>query len=124
MALDTYTLRNATNTITAVIRYPTDETAYPLIEKTFTKQRLVSGNYIYDYPVFAEKRTWNLRVIREDAGDDLLNNLKQLHDLKEVLYLDENALIIENNIEVVFEEFQPIFRLPNQYDYVVVLQER
>lgn len=123
MALDTLTLKNLSNSITAVMRYPTDETAYPKHDKTYTKQKLLSGSYTYDYPLYAEKRIWNYMIIREDVGDNLLTNLKALFDLKETLYLDENALIVENNIPVVFEEFQPIFRLPNQYDYQVTLQE-
>jgi hypothetical protein len=123
MALDTLTLKNSTGATTAVMRYPTDDTAYPIYEKNFTKERLANGDYVYDYPLNQEKRTWDMMIIREDAGDNLITNLKTLFDLKEELLLDENALIIENNIPVVFELFQPIFRGVNMYDYHVVLQE-
>lgn len=123
MALDTLTLKNSTGTITAVMRYPTDATAYPLYEKTFTKERLASGDYVYDYPINPIKRKWDMMIIREDSGDNLITNLKTLYDLKETLLLDENALIVENNIPVAFEDFQPIFRGVNMYDYKVVLQE-
>lgn len=123
MALDTLTLKDSTGTYTAVIRYPTDDTAYPIYEKNFTKERLANGDHTYDYPLNAEKRRWDMMVIREASGDNLITNLKTLFDLKEELLLDENALIVENNIPVVFEEFQPIFRGVNMYDYKVVLQE-
>jgi hypothetical protein len=123
MALDTLTLKNSTGTITAVMRYPTDESAYPKYEKTYTKSRLASGDYTYDYPINNIKRVWDMTIIREDVGDNLITNLKTLFDLKESLLLDENALVIENNIAVVFEDFQPIFRGVNMYDYRVVLQE-
>jgi len=120
---ETITLKNSAGSITAVMRYPTDDTAFPVYEKNFTKDRLANGDYVYDYPLNAEKRRWEFMIIREDSGDNLLTNLKTLFDLKEELLLDEAALLMENNIPVVFEEFQPIFRLPNQYDYKVVLQE-
>jgi hypothetical protein len=123
MALDTLTLKDSTGTITAVMRYPTDDTAYPIYEKNYTKERLASGDYVYDYPLNAEKRRWEMMIIREDSGDNLITNLKTLFNLKEELLLDENALIIENNITVAFEEFQPIFRGVGIYDYRVILQE-
>lgn len=123
MALDTLTLKNSTGSITAVMRYPTDESAFPKYEKIYTKERLASGNYVYDYPLNNIKRRWELTIIREDVGDNLISNLLTLYELKETLLLDENALIIENNIPVVFEDYQPMYRGVNMYDYKVILQE-
>jgi hypothetical protein len=119
----TLTLHNAGSTISAVIRYPTEETSYPKLPKTYTKYKLKDGSYSYDVPTYATKRQWELDVIREDSGDDLITKLNQLYALNETLYLDEDALISENDIEVYFEDFQPIYNIGNWYDYKVVLQE-
>lgn len=121
----TYTLKDATSspTTTAVIRYPTEETAYPNIAKAFTKYQLSDGSYAYDCPTYSTKRRWEMEVITEDTSDNLLANLNTLYNLNTTLYLDEDALIVSNNISVFFEEFQPIYQTGNWYIYRVILQE-
>lgn len=119
----TLTLHNSGSTISATIRYPTENTAYPKFPKTFTKYQLSDGSFAYDTRTIASKRRWELEIIRDDAGDALLTKLKQLYDLNTTLYLDEDALVIESDIEVFFEEFEAIYQVGDWYIYRVVLQE-
>jgi hypothetical protein len=118
----TLTLKNSGATIQAVIRY-SGQSTYPRMEKTFTKHQLADGSYAYDYPSNAVKRRWELEIDGEDTADSLLSNLVALFALKENLILDEDALIVEGNINVHFEEFYPTYQVADYYIYKVVLQE-
>jgi len=119
----TITLHNSGSTTSAVIRYPTEETSYPKFPKIFTKYQLSDGSFSYDTPTYSTKRRWEMEIIRDDSGDDLLTNLKTLFDLNETLYLDEDALVIESDIEVFFEAFEPTYQIGDWYIYRVALQE-
>lgn len=121
----TLTLKDATTggTTSAVIRYPTEETSYPKFPKVFTRYQLSDGSYAYDCPTYSTKRRWELEIIRDQAGDALLTKLKTLFDLNTTLYLDEDALVIESNIDVFFEEFEATYQVGDWYVYRVVLQE-
>lgn len=119
----TLTLRNATSTIQAVIRYPTGSSAYPKKPKSFTAHNLYDGSKAYDYPANPIKRRWELDIVAEDASDALLTNLNTLFALTETLKLDEDALIVESGINVVFESFEAIYQVGTIYNYRIALQE-
>jgi hypothetical protein len=119
----TLTLRNATSSIQAVIRYPTGASAYPKKPKDFTAHKLYDGSRAYDYPANPIKRRWELDIVAEDTSDALLTNLNALFALTEALKLDEDALIVESGINVVFESFEAIYQVGTIYNYRIVLQE-
>ena len=126
VSTDTMTLKNQAGTTTATIRYPIGSSGYPQYNKTFTKYQLADGSFSYDLPSTAVKRRWDITIDSEDASDALLTNLKTLFDLTATLHLDVDVDaygITESNIDVVFEEFQPIPVVGSVFQYRVVLQE-
>jgi hypothetical protein len=117
------TLRNATGTITATIKNIVANSAYPETPKNYTEHTLADGSLAFDIAENPVKRVWSLQIKGEDAGDNLLTNLNALYRAKEQLFIDEDALIIENNIPVMFADFSIKYQTGDLYYYGLTIKE-